>query len=283
MLFLRKDSYGTVHFCAPLWREEREKVFRTIASGTVYKGEKIWYNRIIMEGISEREYIMISGATGGVGKAFAFACAPRGALFLTGRSSEKLLHLKSELEETFGGIAVDFFACDLADEKQREAMFAYIQGKGYRFGGLCNVAGVDIQKAFEKYTQEKIVFQARVNFEAALSLTHFVLHNRAPRLDIVTVSSLSGVYPMPYFAEYSATKCALTSFFFLLAAGIEKEKRARHGGRARRDLHAAGYLREYQRAGTLGKTFGKEAGIHSEKKPRGGRKEQAVDPPGFLE
>ncbi len=223
MLFLRKDSYGTVHFCAPLWREEREKVFRTIASGTVYKGEKIWYNRIIMEGISEREYIMISGATGGVGKAFAFACAPRGALFLTGRSSEKLLHLKSELEETFGGIAVDFFACDLADEKQREAMFAYIQGKGYRFGGLCNVAGVDIQKAFEKYTQEKIVFQARVNFEAALSLTHFVLHNRAPRLDIVTVSSLSGVYPMPYFAEYSATKCALTSFFFSLRLELKKK------------------------------------------------------------
>lgn len=179
----------------------------------VYKEEKIWYNKIIMMDISERCYTMISGATGGLGRAFADACAGRGALFLTGRSEEKLLRLRQELTEKYPDLKVDTYACDLSDEAAREAMFGYIQKKGYRFNGLMNVAGIDTQKAFIKYTQHKIVQQCRVNFESALSLTHFVLENRADDLEIVTVSSLSGVYPMPYFAEYSATKCALTSFF----------------------------------------------------------------------
>ena len=34
----------------------------------------------------------------------------------------------------------------------------------------------------------------------------------AERLEIINLSSVSGIYPMPYFAIYSATKGALTSF-----------------------------------------------------------------------
>ena len=35
---------------------------------------------------------------------------------------------------------------------------------------------------------------------------------KGERLEIVNISSVSGIYPMPYFAIYSATKSALTSF-----------------------------------------------------------------------
>ena len=159
------------------------------------------------------QFIFISGATGGIGKAFAKACAKRGSLFLTGRNGEKLSLLKEELCAENPQCKVDFYSCDLTNERDRAEMFSYIETRGYSFSGLCNVAGADIQKAFEKYTQEKIIFQCRVNLEAALCITHFILQHRAPQLEIVTISSLSGVYPMPYFAEYSATKAALTSFF----------------------------------------------------------------------
>ena len=162
---------------------------------------------------NEIKYTLISGATGGIGRAFAFACAETSALFLTGRSVQKLTALKEELKAEFPASTIDYFACDLADERSRAELFDYITSKGICFARLCNVAGVDIQKAFEKYTQEKIVLQNRVNFEAALSLTKFVLEHRSLPLEIVTISSISGVYPMPYFAEYSATKAALTSFF----------------------------------------------------------------------
>jgi short-subunit dehydrogenase len=51
-----------------------------------------------------------------------------------------------------------------------------------------------------------------VNFEAAVSLCHFAITRKAKHLDIINISSVSGIYPMPYFAIYSATKNALTSF-----------------------------------------------------------------------
>lgn len=166
---------------------------------------------------SDKQIAIISGATGGLGRAFAFACAEEGMpLFLTGRSEEKLAALRAELAQKFPGLPTDARACDLTDAAARAALFAYIRGKEYRVARLCNVAGADIQKAFEKYTQEKLVFQCRINFEAAVSLAKFALDNRAEELEIVTIASISGVYPMPYFALYSASKRALTQFFFAL-------------------------------------------------------------------
>lgn len=158
-------------------------------------------------------YTLISGATGGVGRAFVWACAAEGCLFLTGRSEEKLAALKGEILAKYPDCRVLYCPCDLTDESSRRTMYAYIKEQGLTFSRLINVAGADIQKAFEKYTDEKIVFQCRVNLEAALSLTRFVLTCRAPSLEILTVGSISGVYPMPYFAVYSATKSALASFF----------------------------------------------------------------------
>ena len=162
-------------------------------------------------------FVFISGATGGIGRAFAYECAKEGtALFLTGRSEEKLALLRGELLQKFPHLTIDFRACDLADEQDRMALFGAVEQKGYRISRLCNVAGIDTQKPFGKYTQEKIVRQCRVNFEAAVSLAKFALERRADTLEIVTIASISGVYPMPYFALYSATKRALTQFFTAL-------------------------------------------------------------------
>ncbi len=170
----------------------------------------------IMEEKKEDFYTFISGATGGIGRAFAFACAKEGNVFLTGRSLEKLAKLKDEILKKYPASKVEIYPCFLTEESSRAELFEYIVVKGLKFSRLCNVAGADIQKSFEKYTQEKIIFQCRVNLEATLCLTRFILSNRAPELEIVTIGSISGVYPMPYFAIYSATKNALSWFFSAL-------------------------------------------------------------------
>ena len=169
--------------------------------------------RIMKGTVANGFYTFISGATGGIGRAFAFACAADGNLFLTGRSAEKLDLLRAEIQAEYPACAVEAFPCDLTDLSSRGRLYAYVAERGLIFSRLCNVAGVDIQKAFEKYTEEKIAFQCRVNLEGTLSVTRFVLSRRAPSLEIVTIGSISGVYPMPYFAIYSATKSALASFF----------------------------------------------------------------------
>ena len=162
---------------------------------------------------NENAYALVTGATGGLGKAFVYALAKRNqSLILTGRSEKKLLALKEELEKSYPSIRVNVHAADLSNEGDRYALTNEIEREGLKINLLVNAAGADIQKGFFAYTQEKIAFQCRVNFEAAVSMCHFALKHRAERLEIINISSVSGIYPMPYFAVYSATKSALTSF-----------------------------------------------------------------------
>ena len=165
----------------------------------------------------------VSGATGGIGSAFCHALAKNSKnLFITGRSEEKLLALKQELCAKYG-VLVEYFACDLTDSESRDKMLSYMDEKALIFDKIINVAGVDIQKAFSDYTMEKVLFQIRVNVEATITLTHALLKRRAPKTEIITISSMSSVSPMPYFALYSATKAMLTNFFTSLHYELKKE------------------------------------------------------------
>jgi short-subunit dehydrogenase len=172
----------------------------------------------------QQEYAWITGATGCLGQAFVYLLAKRDKhLLLTGRSMEKLQALQMDLRGKYPSIDVRIFACDLANEEDRSKMFADISKQNLSINLLVNVAGADVQKALEKYTQEKLVMQCRVNFEAAVSLCRFALERKAKHLDIINISSVSGIYPMPYFAIYSATKGALTSFSIALREEVKSQ------------------------------------------------------------
>lgn len=169
------------------------------------------------------DFTFISGATGGIGKAFCYELAKQSKnLFITGRSQEKLNSLKAEIVKKYN-VNVQCFASDLTDEKSRRSMLDFIQEKGYKIERIVNVAGVDIQKAFTDYTMEKVLFQIRVNVEATISLTYGLLKFRTDKTEILTISSMSGQSPMPYFALYSATKAMLTNFFTALHYELKKD------------------------------------------------------------
>ncbi len=159
------------------------------------------------------EFTFISGATGGIGKAFAFAVAKRGGnLFLTGRDKNKLVALKEAITAKHP-VEINYFACDLTSQTERQAMVEKIKESGIKLKRIINVAGVDIQKGFMDYTAEKLLFQLRVNVEATVHLTYELLKLRCDGLEVITISSMSGQSPMPYFAVYSATKAMLTNLF----------------------------------------------------------------------
>ncbi len=170
------------------------------------------------------DYTLITGACGGLGGAFVRVLAERGeALFLTGRSEERLNALAAELHRDFPDLPVKTRACDLTSEEDRKAFFAFADGEQITLSRLIYVAGVDTQKAFENYTQEKIVFQTRVNFEGALSFIHASLKRGTLNgaFEVLTISSMSGICPMPYFAIYSATKKALSQFSVALRSELK--------------------------------------------------------------
>ncbi len=168
-------------------------------------------------------YTFISGATGGIGKAFVNASAKKGFdLFLTGRSEQKLSELKAEILSQYG-VDVKTFACDLTSERERADMIAFMDSQGVKFDRIINVAGVDTQMAFMEYSLDKVLFQIRVNVEATIALTHALVQRRQGHTEIITVSSMSGASPMPYFALYSATKALLINFFTSLHYELKKQ------------------------------------------------------------
>ena len=182
------------------------------------------------------------GATGGLGKAFAFSLAKEGySLLLTGRSMEKLSALKAELQAVYPTLECHYYAVNLAEEGERKALMDWIVSEKYNLSLLANVAGVDIQKGVEAYTQEKVSLQCRVNLEAAVDLCRFAVQHRGKALEIINVSSVSGIYPMPYFAILQRHKKRFDQLFHLPARGDEGTKRFCNGGVARGYANAGGY------------------------------------------
>jgi short-subunit dehydrogenase len=170
-------------------------------------------------------FFCITGAAGSLGKAMAVECAHRGwNLFLTDLNAEPLEAFAGALRTTYG-IRVESCPCDMTDAASREALFAHIQERGYRFWGLINVAGTDYEGPFLEKTRMQIRTVLRLNIEGTLEMTHAVLSRRdqSRRFRLITVGSLASFYPMPTKATYAASKRFLLDFFMALREELRGE------------------------------------------------------------
>jgi short-subunit dehydrogenase len=155
-----------------------------------------------------KSYVFISGAAGGLGKAFASECAMRGwNLFLTDLSEEALAPLAAGLERLYGA-EVRTYAADLTDPAAREALWEHIRALGLRFHFLFNVAGIDYEGLFDERRVDELRTILRLNVESTVEMTRRVLQHRdhTRTLHIVNVSSLAAFYPMPLKAVYASSK-----------------------------------------------------------------------------
>ena len=158
--------------------------------------------------------VCITGAAGGLGKAFAKECASRGwDLFLTDLSEPKLALLASGLQRLYGVQAL-YAPCDLVDPEARERFWQRTADLGIRFDMLINVAGLDFEGALLDRSADEIDLIIRLNIEATVSMTRYMAHSQVEgkRLHIINVSSLAGFYPMPLKAVYAASKRFLLDF-----------------------------------------------------------------------
>lgn len=226
------------------------------------------------------DYTLITGACGGLGKEFCRQLIKSDDLFLTGRSKQKLLLLKEGLQRIEPNRKIEIFEADLTNEEDRKKLFDYADENGIKFSGYIGVAGADIQKEFLKYTPEKVVFQIRLNFEANVAVCHAVLKRRAANLKILSVSSMSGSTPMPYFAIYSATKSALINFYTSLRFEVKDAKitvLAPGGIPTREDVK-----RDIEIQGRTGKLSAKPAEFVVKKALKGLEKNKRLVIPGFF-
>jgi len=168
--------------------------------------------------VEMRSKVYITGATGGLGKAFAVECAKRGwDLYLTDLHLNRLKTLSEGLERTYG-VDVLYMVGNLMDAASRQELFQEVSTAGYKFLGLVNVAGLDVEGIFQERTREELRGIIRLNVEGTLEVTHCLLDRMDPMgpFWIITVSSLAAFFPIPVKATYAASKRFLLDFSLAL-------------------------------------------------------------------
>ncbi len=163
-------------------------------------------------------YVLITGAAGGLGRAFANECAQRGYdLILTDINESGLKAIKYGLERKYG-ISVRARACDLTSDASVAELMKYIRKEKIQPDMLLNVAGMDNEGGFIERNITSVLDIVKLNLEATLRITHSVLkeRNSTSRFYIVFVSSLASMYPMPLKATYAASKRFLLDFAYAL-------------------------------------------------------------------
>jgi len=160
------------------------------------------------------KYTLITGASSGIGEAFARRLAADGHnLFLVARSEDKLRSLCAELSAKHN-VDAKYFAADLIDVDSDVAVFEETEKLGLEIEWLINNAGFGSMGDFAVLDLERELEMIELNITAVVALTHHFLGPMRTRKSgtIINVSSGASFQPIPFFATYSATKAFVTSF-----------------------------------------------------------------------
>ena len=158
-------------------------------------------------------FVMITGATGGLGTALAIEAARQGYRLLLTDLREEGAEFAKLLANQYG-VEVQYRACDLSSVLARTALFDRVRAEGSLFWALLNVAGLDYEGAFLERKREQMLRMLHINMEATLDVTHTILGLRAPGriFRLLNVCSFAAFYPIPFKAVYAATKRFLLDF-----------------------------------------------------------------------
>jgi short-subunit dehydrogenase len=162
-----------------------------------------------------RRLALITGASAGIGAAFARVFAERGYdLALTARRADRLEALAEETRAKTGAEAM-VIAADLAKPDAVDAILAEIAAKGRVVDTLVNNAGYGLPGAYAATTWADQAAFLQVMATAPSELAHKVLPGMLARRfgRIVNVASLAGLIPgSAGHTLYGATKAYLIRF-----------------------------------------------------------------------
>ncbi len=157
---------------------------------------------------------LVTGASSGIGEAFARLLATQGTdLILVARSEAKLNRLSEELAEKHG-IRADVIAADLCAPGAVQQVREEVTRRGLSVDLLVNNAGLGNYGLFDTLPLEQESQEIALNVTALVELTHLFLPEMLANKTgaIVNVASTAAFQPVPYMAVYAATKAFVLSF-----------------------------------------------------------------------
>ncbi|MGM0619546.1 MAG: SDR family NAD(P)-dependent oxidoreductase [Bacteroidota bacterium] len=166
-----------------------------------------------MNNKTEIQYVLITGASCGLGKELAKECARRGMnLLLTALPNEEINILGNYFSQNYG-VQVRTFEADLTKPEELKKLAVYISEK-YEVKILINNAGLGGVKTFLEAETEYVEQIVLLNMHALVLLTRLMLPNlkRQENAYILNIASMASFSPMPFKTVYPASKAFVYSF-----------------------------------------------------------------------
>ncbi len=166
------------------------------------------------------EYTLITGASLGLGREFAIACAKRNMnLILISLPDEKLPVLAEYIAFRYK-VKVVYFELDLTKKESLLRLHNLISHK-YPVNMIINNAGFGGSRLFECSPLEYLDNMIQLNIRALSLLTRLMIENlkRQPRAWIMNISSMAAFSPMPFKTLYPASK----AFVYYFSRGLAEE------------------------------------------------------------
>jgi len=157
---------------------------------------------------------LVTGASKGLGAAFAEALAERGMnLVLVARSTNELNALSTRLYAKYK-VQSTILSIDLADPTGPQAVAEELDRRGILVDLLVNNAGFGLSGEFLSHDPKQEQAEIEVNVQALVALTHHFGKAMAARGrgGIINVASNASFQPLPYMATYAATKAFVLHF-----------------------------------------------------------------------
>jgi NAD(P)-dependent dehydrogenase (short-subunit alcohol dehydrogenase family) len=169
---------------------------------------------------------LVTGASGGLGKATSLALAQQGAtVILTGRNEEKLKAIYDEIEAAdYPTPAMIPFDLEQADEDVYQQLIQSIYAEFKQLNGLVHVAchlGIVGPIGSQASSEWKKTQQVNVNAPALLSKVCLPLLQQSEQASITFISDSSARQSKAYWGAYGVSKVALESFAIMLADELE--------------------------------------------------------------
>lgn len=174
------------------------------------------------------QWAVVTGATDGIGKAYAFAFAKKGmSIVLISRTESKLQAVAKEISDKYSDVEVKYVVCDYSnfDEAARKKVSGAISG--LEVGVLVNNVGVSYTypKFFHELADQDVANLMEMNVNSTTWMTKMVIGGMAERKSgaVVNIASAAGLYTMPLLAQYSAAKGYIEKFSRGLNAEYSKK------------------------------------------------------------
>jgi uncharacterized protein len=169
---------------------------------------------LVMRAPIDNGIVLLTGASSGIGRAFAVQLGPRvKALALVARRKDRLELLAEQLKAANPNLEVLVQSCDLSDLNAVDEMLAAVEERLGPLDILINNAGMANFGLFEKSSWDRVHLMIQVNITALTYLARRVvvgMVNRG-RGGILNVSSGFGLSVIPGVSTYAATKHYVTA------------------------------------------------------------------------